>query len=51
MTLEDKITTEFETWWESFYDTKDIIESLYKEVYGIPVFIVINNEYNLMFDE
>ena len=47
----EQITTELEMWWESFFDTKDIIESLYEELYGIPVVIIINNQHNLMFPE
>jgi hypothetical protein len=35
-----RLSHELTKWWEEFYETKELIEKIYKSVYDLDVFIV-----------
>lgn len=45
------IEQELIKWWEEFNETRDLIQDLYKEVYGDTVLIFGPDEYGLLFPE
>ncbi len=38
-------------WWDEFFKVRDKIQDIYKQVYGIPVIILSDNEYGNLFPE
>ncbi len=38
-------------WWDEFYRTRDIVQDLYKQVYGIPIYFFGENEHGNLFSE